>query len=119
MTERFQSRTVASFSAPQLERILHWTQGNGVNSNDGFTYQRQFRKFVESSDVDEKGRPIDERGKNRLLIAARVLSKMVNHSKVFEGIRGDIQVWQISPDPQRLEARCTAGRFSIDRKIPI
>ncbi len=60
MTERFQPRTLASFSRHQLEQILLWSERNGLLDfhKRGLGFQEAFTEILERAEIDEKGNPL-------------------------------------------------------------
>lgn len=104
MPERFQPRIVASFNQHQLVETAGWWRDNGITNFGATSFDDIVNKAFESAQFDEKGRPLDEKGRHRLRIAMAVLTK-VYVGQIPTSFVGEIKVWQMTPDPDNITVR--------------
>jgi len=102
-SENFQPRMVASFSKPQLLSVFMWTHKNVTQTDLGFT--QDFLRDVETAEFDEKGKKMDERAKSRLKYGEKVIRDLLEHGRHLDQVQGIIQVWQLTPDEDKVQIR--------------
>ena len=110
MTEKFQPKTLAQFSVHQMEQVMMWAHNNGVTEairDQGIRFTDAFYKTVETAQLDERGKPMNERGRERLRLALTVLARLTGGKEEFKDIIGPITVWQVTPNPNEVEVRWT------------
>lgn len=109
MPERFQPKTVATFHPHQLEKVISWAAKHGIRPLDERLLTETFRTLLDTVETDENGRPLNEKGRRRLVLAAAVIAKLVRGIAIgddtFKHLRGSISVWQTQPDPNEVEIR--------------
>ena len=105
MTEKFQSRTLASFSRSQLERILEWSHQNGMGTfeQQGLSWMKSSEKIAQIAELDEKGNPLDEKGRKRLELACKSFAPLFSFGKMEHLVT--MSVWLVSDKPPTLEFR--------------
>lgn len=110
MTEKFQPRTLAQFSLYQVEKVLMWAHNSGVmevRRNQGTLFRDAFLEVIETATFDEKGKPMNERGKERLRLALTVMARLTGRHEELKDVTGPITVWQVTPNPNKVEVRWT------------
>lgn len=117
MAERFQPRTLASFNKHQIEQVFLWAHRNDVTKakDSGQTFVDAFSQAIQTAELDEKGKPMNERGRERLQLASKVFVAFGKNQVDFVDLKGDVTVWQISKDPERIEVRWNVA----DPRYPI
>ncbi len=121
MAERFQPRTLASFSVHQMEQVMLWAHDNGVTEamkEQGLRFSEAFNTALDIAQMDEKGKLMGEKGRNRLKLALTALARVAERQADFKGIQGDISVWS-TPDPETFEVRwkITDSRYSTNSRL--
>lgn len=119
MPERFQPRTVASFNSHQLRQVFDWFQEKGftITSNAADTISPAFFSEVWSmAETDEKGKPLNEKGRNRLYYGLLLLAKMAESPNAFMDIQGEANVWQMSAHPSDIEFRWKRKGDSLESR---
>ena len=94
-SEKFQPRMVASFNRFQLEQVLLWVQHNNVTTNSSFAHA------LKTLPLDEKGKPMNEKSKNRLSCGVSAAIAMEKEGGDLSRVR-NIQVWS-TPDKNKLD----------------
>ncbi len=107
--KKFQPRVIASFNPPQLERVDHWFGAEAV----ALAMAGQFEPALaalEQANTDEKGKPIDDRGRKRLHAGLDAL--IISRRNAAQGslVHGEIQAWQLSPEEDDIELRYKHGK---------
>jgi len=96
-SEKFQPIISASFNRFQLEQVLLWVQHNNVTTNSSFVHA------LKTLPLDEKGKPMNEKSKNRLSCGVSTLIVMEKEGQDLSRVR-NIQVWS-TPDKNKLDIR--------------
>ena len=100
-SEKFQPRMVASFSKPQMESVAAWLTKEVLNS--GTTNGRTFDSALETVELDEKGKTMNEKSRKRLTYGLATINILHKEGMRLNQIIGTIQVWQRTPDENKLE----------------
>ncbi len=102
-SEKFQPRIVASFNMPQMIQVATWLKREVLNS--GTTNQRIFDSVLETVELDEKGKVMDEKSRKRLTYGFATINILHKKGVRLDQVIGTIQVWQVTPDEDKLEIR--------------
>lgn len=102
MAEKFQPRTRASFTKHQLELVNEWITDQVHTTPENFL--KAFERALLDAETDEKGRPMSEKGRERLRLGMLVKANLSKDSR-SQGIFGEAIVWQMSSDPTHLQVR--------------
>lgn len=101
MPEIFLPKTLASYNKHQLYRFMDWANDNELTQmagENGEGFVSAFDKVLEMSQVDEKGKPMTEKGRKRLKLALSTLAAIVDQNIDLATLKGEILVWS-TPDP--------------------
>lgn len=107
-SEKFQPRMVASFSKPQLESVGSWLRRELLDSgvlDHGQTSTQVIDKALEEKKLDEKGKVMDAKSRNRIIYGLATINILRKEGVRLDQIIGTIQVWQGTPDENKLEVR--------------
>ena len=107
-SEKFQPRMVASFSRPQMESVGSWLKRVVLDRqvlDHGITFTEAFDRIFETEKLDEKGKTMDEKSRNRLRYGLATINILHKEGMRLSQIIGTIQVWQTTPDENKLEIR--------------
>ena len=96
-TKIFQPHIVASFTKPQMESVAAWL------TREVLTNGRTFDSALETVELDEKGKVMNEKNRNRLRYGLSTINILYKEGVRLDQIRGTIQVWQKTPDENKLE----------------
>ena len=107
MTERSQPRIVASFNRQQLEEARAWWRENGGVGSGATDFDGTLSQAFEKAQFNEKGKALDSKGRFRLAAALLVITEISQQRKNIDGLRGEIKVWQASPDTSKLRVEWT------------
>ncbi len=97
-SEKFQPIMVASFNRPQIESVATWLVLNSITNG------RTFESALETVGLDEKGKVMDVKSKKRLRYG-ETINILYRKGVRINQIAGIIQVWQTTPDDNKLEFR--------------
>ncbi len=109
-SEKFQPRMVASFSRRQIESVGVWLGRTYLDRkakalDHGITSAEAFDRALETTKLDEKGKIMDEKSSKRLTYGLATINILLKEDVRFDQIIGTIQVWQVTPDEDKLEIR--------------
>ena len=102
-SEKFQPRMVASFSKIQLLYVFLWSEKNVTQTGPSFT--QDFLRVLETAELDEKGKSMNGKAKNRLKYGEKAISALLSHGHHLDQIQGLVTVWQATPDEDKVEIR--------------
>jgi hypothetical protein len=106
--KKFQPRMVASFSKTQLMSVATWFNENAQDFIQGkSTFTEASNNALKTVQIDEKGKVMNEEARKRLGYGIKVLGMLLVEETYFDftEIQGRVQVWQTTPDENKLEIR--------------
>lgn len=106
---------VTSFNKIQLANVCLWSQNNVTQTSPNFT--QDFLKAIETAEFDEKGKKMDEKSRNRLGYAIKAIGAIANQKDKISQIQGQVQVWQVGPEDDRIEIRWDVNRSSKNPRL--
>lgn len=62
------------YNQHQLDEAAKWWSENRITDSDSESLKELFSTTFDSAQLDEKGKPLDEKGRDRLKMAIRVLT---------------------------------------------
>ena len=83
--------------------VYLWSEKNVTQTGSSFT--QDFLRDVETAEFDEKGKKMDGKAKNRLIYGLATINILHKERMQLNQIIGTIQVWQTTPDENKLEIR--------------
>ncbi len=92
----FRERELTSFKPRQIEQAIRWAHQNGVTyqmRHEGLNFRQAFTYALETAAIDEQGKPMDERGRERLGHARDVFHSLAVASDELSDVHGAISVW--------------------------
>lgn len=93
-TEKFKPLMVAAFSKGQLRQVNEWAWKN-TQAIEG---SLNFLKALEIIELDEKGKSMNEKSRNRLNYAIKAIKQLADDRCRLHQIQGPVIVWQTGPD---------------------
>lgn len=109
----FRPRVVSSYNIVQLEKVADWFGPEAVGLAKLGDYKDAFT-LLDQATKDERGKPIDEKGRRRLQFGLDAL--ILYKEEVAQGhkITGEIQAWQIAEREEAVELRYRTGSGLLD-----
>jgi len=107
-SKKFQPRMVASFNRVQLMSVVMWVRANVPDFIEGqSTFTEACNNALKTVQIDEKGKEMNEKARKRLGYGIKVLDTLLVRKTYFNfsGIQGRVQVWQMTPDEDKIEVR--------------
>ena len=101
--KKFSPHMVASFNASQLIAVASWVHNNVKQTE--LSFNENFLMAIQTAELDEKGKKMDENAKKRLGYGVKVLGTLLLRKEHIHGLQGAVQVWQTTPNEKKIELR--------------
>lgn len=115
--KELQPRMLASFSKPQLVSVVTWFNENAPDFIEGkSTFAEAASSALERLRIDEV---MNEKTRQRLGYGIKVIGTFLARETYFDfsKIQGRVQVWQNTPDKNKLEIRVDTTKPNYFRQI--